>query len=413
MHEVRTTLRSLAKPILASLVSLALLAAMTEVTLSLPFLRAKYARHFRYSLNPSTLSIEDAQRFFTGSVKPRLRGFDADLGWDKKPAARNYVASKTYLAQSYGDSFTEGEVPPGDTWQEQFEQLTGKAILNLGVGGYGIDQAVLKFEKYGHQYETPLAILGLYNQMFRRVLSYYSIYYFRNDNFRFAFKPFFVRREGRFDLIRPPCADAACLLAILANRDHEVWHRLAQYDYWYRANENVPAPGFPNTIKFARVARKILRERREARGAENYFFVNADSLDVTEYLVDRFAEDSRKIGMTPVCVMLYSVNDLTLIKAGIRLDDVLLKHLAARGIPYVDTARYMLERSRGDFGGLSTADGHLNGRGNLMVAESLARELGAMALIAHDGTRERARVSRAVDGDTTGTPGQSRPPGQR
>jgi len=35
-------------------------------------------------------------------------------------------------------------------------------IVNLGVGGYGLDQAVLKFEKYAWHAPTRIAILGLY-----------------------------------------------------------------------------------------------------------------------------------------------------------------------------------------------------------------------------------------------------------
>jgi hypothetical protein len=404
MPEVETKIRGVAKPVLASLVSLILMAAAAELVLSLPVLREKYVRHFRYRVAPSTLRVEDAQRFFAPAVKARVRGFDADLGWDRTPVARNYEPTKGYVAQSYGDSFTEGEVPPDDTWQARFEKLTGQAILNLGVGGYGVDQAVLKFEKYGHQHRTRLAILGLYNQMYRRALSHYSLYYFRNDNFRFAFKPMFVQRDGRFELIRPPCADAACLVQLLSNREHEVWRRLAQDDYWYRANESLPTPGFPNTVAFARVAGKILRERRESRGAENYFFVNTASLDLTEYLVERFAQASRQRGMQPVCVMLYSVKDLRLIKTGTRFDDELTRRIAAKGIPCVDTAPYMLEHARGenDLAVLSTHDGHLNGRGNLLVAGALARGLAAMAFLTDEPAGEKAKL------DTPPTPPRRR-----
>ena len=89
--------------------------------------------------------------------------------------------------------------------------------------------------------------------------------------------------------------------------------------------------------------------------------------------------------MTPVCVMLYSSGDLQVMKAGIRLDAQLLEFLAARGIPYVDTAPYILSQYRHNdgFKGLIAPKGHFNGRGNLMIAEALARGLASMGLLEH------------------------------
>lgn len=54
-----------------------------------------------------------------------------------------------------GNSFTHGdEVSFEQTWPYQVEQLTGKKTLNLGVGGYGIDQAYLRYQQ-----ENPKAKL--------------------------------------------------------------------------------------------------------------------------------------------------------------------------------------------------------------------------------------------------------------
>jgi hypothetical protein len=67
------------------------------------------------------------------------------------------------------------------------------------------------------------------------------------------------------------------------------------------------------------------------------------ALAVVEDLVERFAQGSRERGLVRACLTLYSMTELRLIKAGIGLDDELLRHLTAKGIPYVDTALYILE----------------------------------------------------------------------
>jgi hypothetical protein len=372
-------MRNATKLLLTAVICAVLTLAVLE--LSLPFLHKRYSVFFRRTIDPATLKADVVQRFFAS------RKFDPDLGWDYDPIARYHVAGKTYFAQSYGDSFVyAGEVEETDTWQGHFERLTGKSILNLGVGGYGLDQAVLKFEKYGRFYSTRLAILALYHQAFRRALSYYSFYYFSNaELFRFLFKPIFIKNDGVFELLRPPCANVECLVELLSNPKHHVWELLKRYDYWYQKNQERPTPGFPNTIKYAQLVQQIYKHRREFSGGENYFFVNAGSLELSKYLIERFVENSRRMGMIPVYVTLYGLPDLVLAKAGTRLDDELLKFLAEKNIPYVDTAQYILEKYTDNdrFEGLFLPDGHLNSRGYLMVAESLARGLASKGLLAH------------------------------
>jgi hypothetical protein len=170
---------------------------------------------------------------------------------------------------------------------------------------------------------------------------------------------------------------------VLTDPHHEAWSRLARHDYWYGVNAQRPPARFPYTINALRTLPEISRRQREKQGAENYVFVNAEALDVARYLVERFAAESRASAMTPVCVLLYSVADLRLIRAVLRLDGELLRFLAAKGIPTVDTSTYILDRHRLDdsLGDLSLPDGHLSGRGNLLVAEALAQGLASMALL--------------------------------
>jgi hypothetical protein len=72
-----------------------------------------------------------------------------------------------YDIVAIGDSFTHGhEVLFEATWPQVLAEKTRLRVLNLGVGGYGIDQAILRFEY------TPvrphLVILGLIAQDFER-----------------------------------------------------------------------------------------------------------------------------------------------------------------------------------------------------------------------------------------------------
>jgi len=186
---MRKRLKVLASKFLfAPLACLVLTVALLE--LLLPLLHSRFTGFFRLSITTASVNRDNAQRFFSSKT------FDPELGWDSQTTTRHYAATKSYIVQSYGDSFVHGdEVGLEDTWQAHFERLTGEAILNLGVGGYGLDQAVLKFEKYARHYPTRIAMLGLYHQMFRRALSYHSFYYFGN-NFTSPSGPFSSRETG-------------------------------------------------------------------------------------------------------------------------------------------------------------------------------------------------------------------------
>src|SRR5262249_22967554 len=140
----------------------------------------------------------------------------------------------------------------------------------------------------------------------------------------------------------PPCADAPCLVRVLSDPRNEVHAFLAEQDYWYRLNSTRPQYGFPNTVAFARILPEVLHDRRERDGRENYFFVTARALDVTKYLVRRFVADCTKLGVQPLCLLLYSPRDLRVLRAGRRLDEELVEFLRDNQVPYIDTGRYIL-----------------------------------------------------------------------
>lgn len=95
--------------------------------------------------------------------------YDATLGWVPRPgyAGRRDNAWKTQVtidADGYrenggdaagpeilavGDSFTFGdEVDDEDTFPAHLERLLGRRVVNAGVFGYGLDQSVLRAERY-------------------------------------------------------------------------------------------------------------------------------------------------------------------------------------------------------------------------------------------------------------------------
>jgi hypothetical protein len=105
-----------------------------------------------------------------------------------------------------GDSFTFGlEVPFESSWGAVLEQSLGAnaTVLNLGVDGYGLDQAVLRYDRDARPWKPDVAILGFINHDLVRTLSVYSFVTFPEWGFPFS-KPRYVLENDRLRLLSSP-----------------------------------------------------------------------------------------------------------------------------------------------------------------------------------------------------------------
>ena len=129
--------------------------------------------------------------------------FSDDLGFrvgeathrSRKPGAGHYDIV------CIGNSFTHGDAVSFEvTWPHLLSQRTGRTVLNMGVGGYGIDQALLRFMGSGKTCDT--VILGLVPGDLERSLTTVYNYYVGGTKT----KPRFVFGDsGRYSLSNVPC----------------------------------------------------------------------------------------------------------------------------------------------------------------------------------------------------------------
>lgn len=118
-----------------------------------------------------------------------------------------------------GDSFTFGdEVSDGETWPAYLEQALGRSVLNAGVFGYGLDQAVLRAEAILEKIDPAILIVGITPDDIARC----------EFSYRFAWKPYFDLVGGDLVLRNVPVpvpgtpAGGDRLLPILLGRSHLV-----------------------------------------------------------------------------------------------------------------------------------------------------------------------------------------------
>lgn len=75
-----------------------------------------------------------------------------------------------------GDSFAMGDgVDDKDSWPAVFERLSGSRVVNAGMGGFGLDQAVLRAEKLAEVYAPDSIVVGFIpHDVLRCEMSYWS-----------------------------------------------------------------------------------------------------------------------------------------------------------------------------------------------------------------------------------------------
>ena len=126
------------------------------------------ARGILLSNDVSSTAHEVAEYFATRdpvvgwptSVALRTDRYD-ETGARRSPA---YPATQAPCAATFGDSFTfAAEVSDADAWPNQLSAMLDCRVANYGVGGYGTDQAMLRFlqTEVG---PASIIVLGLFPQ---------------------------------------------------------------------------------------------------------------------------------------------------------------------------------------------------------------------------------------------------------
>jgi len=185
--------------------------------------------------------------------------YDSELGWAPKPNTKtinglydlnkdgirtvsadrsvSYVPDKDVLRIAiFGDSFTFGyDVPYENTWgyylENDLKSLGIKAeVLNFGVGGYGFDQAFLRWKKSGYKFSPHIVIFGFQPENVKRNNNLISTLYFQDAVLPFS-KPRYILEKDRLKLINCPTPDPKKIINIMENIGS--WD-LIKYEYWYK-----------------------------------------------------------------------------------------------------------------------------------------------------------------------------------
>lgn len=160
---------------------------------------------------------------YRDSVEADFNSFDPLLGWDFQSGERRFAGAADISTVrrpgrlrilTIGDSFVWGnEVDSYENFSALLAaRLPTAEVLNMGVPGYGIDQAYLKYRHFGAPYRPDLVVFGIYTSDYERSSMSFST---------FA-KPRFVLEGDEVSLtnqpVPPPSIELARIGAALEGR---------------------------------------------------------------------------------------------------------------------------------------------------------------------------------------------------
>jgi hypothetical protein len=335
--------------------------------------------------------LERAEReLATGAPPPGYSRFDATLGWTTRPGyaspdgrthvnAQGLRATREYAPQppagtrrvlACGESFTFGEeVADAEVWCARLEALVPDLeVQNYGVGGYGTDQALLRFSEEARGPAEAVLVGLLLENIGRNVNRYRPLWYPLAQP---AAKPRHLATPDGLVLVPQPFATRADF--VVAVRTGDVIARLAEHEHW-------SASPLPVWLEWSAAARLVgARSAYAARASEPMWTdVEGEPFVTTIALLAGFraAARAREIGRVLVVVFPTQAELRRELEGDARFWTTLYAALDARGIEYVDTTDALAAEAREAGMDALWLESHFSALGNDVVARAVAERLG-------------------------------------
>lgn len=286
----------------------------------------------------------------------------------------------TRRVAAYGDSFMYGtEVSVEDAWSTVLEAITPSTeVLNFGVGGYGTDQAFLRYVEGRGAHGEDLVLIGFAPVNLRRSVNVYRR--FISDRDSPLVKPRFVVGDEGLVLVPNPLPPPDEYRR-LAEEPRATVRELGRHDSWYNPLvwENSLYDLSPTvrlvTYLGSRVYRARLSKGRLLR--DGAFNPASEAFMVQRMVLQAFHDSVSATGAQPQLVIF---PDPTSIRRQIEgkpsIYAPLIAALREDGVEVLDLVdAFAKTAAREGLGGLFASGGHYSAAGNRIVAEEVSSVL--------------------------------------
>ncbi|HTF90324.1 MAG TPA: GDSL-type esterase/lipase family protein [Planctomycetota bacterium] len=343
----------------------------------------------RFTLLPLRPERAALEKWQADRITPSYVVEDPLLGWTIKPGGSSDMyqansqglraaAERSYSAEipagkvrvlALGDSFTHGdEVGLKDSWPHLLESKRDDLeVLNLGVPGYATDQALLRWENLGQQFRSDIVILAIWPEDICRNLN--LVRFYLTTNGMFNSKPRFVTEASGLRLINSPVIQGKALVELVTEPGAAP---ILKDDAWYSREETMWKPY--QHLRSLRCLETLwnLKSRRDRR-QRMYDGRDPSAIDITVAIAERFREEVRASGATPMILLIpmRDLRDLHREENGFPL----VRALRAKQLDVIDLGPPIVQAMDSGTENLFLPSGHMTPAGNHLLAQELDRAL--------------------------------------
>jgi hypothetical protein len=328
--------------------------------------------------------------------------YSSVLGWTIRPNARSqnslYTSdarglrtTKAPIAHStgwptriaaFGDSFTFGEeVANSETWMERLHDLLpGIEALNFGVGGYGLDQAFLRYQTEGAQFHPNIVFIGFMSENINRSVNVFRPFYYPETGIPMA-KPRFILQNEKL-LLRPNPLSSKRDYEALLKEDPDIWRKLQVDDYFFPLRPYAGRFDFLRSVRLIKLGRSVLKEKYSGNSiyAHGKYNVDSEAFHITCRIMDEFYRMAIENQSTPMILLFPDADDLrTSWSGGITSYHALATDLKSKKYRVVDLIEAFEPARQTDLKDLCGA--HYSPLGNNLVALHIHKYLQKQFLI--------------------------------
>lgn len=352
------------RPALSLRRQLAMYAVMLVITVVLIDAAAYYLlvepKYLRYSgilYDPSMVTQDYAYY---------LANRDPDLGWgppapspremfddprgehaaaDGTRADPAFSAAVQPCISLFGDSFTwAAEVPDGEAWGSLLASRLRCRVANYGIGGYGSDQAYLRYLSLPRR-GGVVFLNHLSENILRNVNQFHNLLY---PAPWFGLKPRFIVEKGvmrRIPIPQIPPSDVSRFLAEPA--------RYLEHEYFLPGGPaGIEAIRLPYSVTVIKAALWNYRIRAGLSGTPSHMdFYRPDhaskGLEATFAIIHSFVHEAASRDQVPVVTIMPTCGDFQYFnKAGAFPYDSLARRIVAERLRYIDFGREIAKRAQ-------------------------------------------------------------------
>ena len=253
--------------------------------------------------------------------------------------------SKSSCISLYGNSFTFGSLNPEIAWSNILSLRLNCRVANYGVGGYGTDQAYLRFRGNIND-NSPIVILGFSTENILRNVNQYKFLLYRSAGQKFSLKPrFIINPDGELELIPLPKYKYENFLELIMFPE-----KVLNHEYFLPGSKmGIYRIKLPFSLSFIKALFNNFHIKSEIKRVPWYSdFYKPDhpsqALNITLKIMEKFYRDTKKLNKKPIIFVIPTGLDLRTFERTEKWPyEILINKLVEKNINFIDAGPAIID----------------------------------------------------------------------